>query len=81
METSKQEEYYQIALEWANNYLSTTSTTLDFNSFDGHIIHDTHHTIKVWVYRLEHARNREKHAAFIRIKKFKDFITIENGNT
>jgi hypothetical protein len=53
---------------------------LDFKSFDGHIIHDTHHTIKVWVYRLEHARNREKHAAFIRIKKFKDFITIENGN-
>jgi hypothetical protein len=80
METSKQEEYYQIALDWANNYLSTTSTTLDFKSFDGHIIHDTHNTIKVWVYRLEHSRNREKHAAFIRIKKFKDFITIENGN-
>jgi hypothetical protein len=80
MEASKQEEYYKMALDWANNYLSTTCSTIDYKTFDGHIIHDTHYTIKVWVYRLEHARNREKHAAFIRIKKFKDFITIDNGN-
>lgn len=80
MEASKQEEYYQMALDWANNYISTTSTTLDFTSFDGHIVHDTHHTIKVWIYRLEHAKNRERHASFIKIKKFKDFITIANEN-
>jgi hypothetical protein len=77
MEESKQEEYYQMALKWANNYLATTSTTLDFKCFDGHILHDTHHTINVWIYRLQHAKNREKHAAFIKIKKFKDFITLQ----
>lgn len=80
MKANKQNEYYDVAIKWANEYLTTNVTQIDVKHFDGHIIHDTHTTLKVWVYRLTHGANREKHASYIKIKKYKDFIIKQDEN-
>lgn len=73
MEQSKQEEYYQMAIEWANNFLETNEPMIDFVCFDKQVITNSHNTLQIWVARLQLSKNREKHASFIRIKKFKDW--------
>lgn len=73
MEQSKQDEYYQMAIDWANNFLETNEPMIDFVCFDNQIVHNSHSTMGVWVARLQLSKNREKHASFIRIKKFKDW--------
>lgn len=73
MEESKQDEYYQMAIDWANDYMGKNEPLFNFRCFDGHIVHDSHKTLNVWISRLELSKNREKHAAFYKIKKFKDW--------
>lgn len=77
---TKQEEYYQMATNWVKEYLSNNETLLNYKSFDGITIHDTHKTLKVWLDRLENSQGSEKMASYVRIKKFKDYLNKQNGN-
>ncbi len=80
MKDNKQEGYNQIALEWVEKYLSENDTIIDLKSFDGIIIHNTHTTLRIWINRLKDSKNREQHASFMKIKKFKDWLLKENQN-
>lgn len=79
MEQSKQDEYYQMAIDWVNNFLETNEPMIDFVCFDNQVITNSHNTLQVWVARLELSKNREKHASFIRIKKFKDWYNAQHN--
>lgn len=70
----KQEEYNQMAIEWAEKYLNSIQPITDLKSFDGIIIHNTHNTLRIWIDRLKDSKNREQHASFLKIKKFKDWV-------
>jgi len=78
MEGSNQDKYYQMAIDWCNEYLKTSQTLIDYKSFDNIIIHDTHKTLNLWLYRLKESEGRDKFASFVRIKRFKDFINKEH---
>lgn len=78
MEQSKQDEYYQMAIDWANNFLEINEPMIDFVCFDNQVITNSHNTLQVWVVRLQLSKNREKHASFIRIKKFKDWYNEQD---
>jgi hypothetical protein len=70
----KQEEYNQMAIEWAEKYLNSIQPITDLKSFDGIIIHNTHNTLRIWIDRLKQSKNREQHASFLKIKKYKDWV-------
>lgn len=70
----KQEEYNQMAIEWAEKYLNSIQPITNLKSFDGIIIHNTHNTLRIWIDRLKESKNREQHASFLKIKKFKDWV-------
>ena len=70
----KQEEYNQMAIEWAEKYLNSIQPITDLKSFDGIIIHNTHTTLRIWIDRLKESKNREQHASFLKIKKYKDWV-------
>ena len=70
----KQQEYNQMAIEWAEKYLKSIQPITDLKSFDGIIIHNTHNTLRIWIDRLKESKNREQHASFLKIKKFKDWV-------
>ena len=70
----KQEEYNQMAIEWAEKYLNSIQPITDLKSFDGIIIHNTHNTLRIWIDRLKDSKNREQHASFLKIKKYKDWV-------
>jgi hypothetical protein len=76
----KQEEYNQMAIEWAEKYISDNETIIDLKSFDGIIIHNTHYTLGIWINRLKESKNREQHASFLKIKKFKDWYNKQQDN-
>lgn len=76
----KQEEYNQMAIEWAEKYLSENETIIDLKSFDGIIIHNTHNTLRIWIDRLKDSKNREQHASFLKIKKYKDWVLKQQDN-
>ena len=78
MEQSKQEEYYQMAIDWVDDFVSNKEEMIDFRSFDNIIIFNSHLALLVWKQRLELSKNREKHASFIRIKKFKDWYNEQD---
>jgi hypothetical protein len=78
MEQSKQDEYYQMAIDWVDDFVSTKEEMIDFRSFDNIIIFNSHLALLVWKQRLELSKNREKHASFIRIKKFKDWYNEQD---
>lgn len=73
MEQSKQDEYYQMAIDWVDDFVSNKEEMIDFRSFDNIIIFNSHLALLVWKQRLELSKNREKHASFLKIKKFKDW--------
>jgi cytochrome c oxidase assembly factor CtaG len=75
----KQEEYNQMAIEWAEKYISENETIIDLISFDGIIIHNTHYTFRIWIQRLKDSRSREQEASFLKIKKFKDWYNKQHG--
>ena len=79
MNQTKQEEYYQMAINWANDFMTNNVSMIDFKCFDGHIVHDSHKTLNVWITRLELSKNREKHASFLKIKKFKDWYNEKHN--
>jgi len=79
MEQSKQDEYYQMAIDWAKNFVETNEPMIDFICFDKQIIANSHSTLAVWVARLELSKNREKHASFLKIKKFKDWYNEQHN--
>ena len=79
MEQSKQDEYYQMAVDWVDDFIANKDEMIDFKSFDNIIIHNSHSTLSVWKQRLEFCKNREKHASFIRIKKFKDWYNEQHN--
>lgn len=74
MKETKQEEYNQMAIEWAEKYINSIQPITDLKSFDGIIIHNTHNTLRVWINRLKDSKNREQHASFLKIKKYKDWV-------
>lgn len=76
----KQEEYNQMAIEWAEKYLNSIQPITDLKSFDGIIIHNTHNTLRIWIDRLKDSKNREQHASFLKIKKFKDWVLKQQDN-
>ena len=76
----KQEEYNQMAIEWAEKYLNSIQPITDLKSFDGIIIHNTHTTLRIWIDRLKESKNREQHASFLKIKKFKDWVLKQQNN-
>lgn len=79
MEQSKQDEYFQMAIDWATNFVETKEPMIDFKSFDNCIIHNSHSTLAVWIMRLKMSKNREQFASFIRIKKFKDWYNEQHN--
>jgi hypothetical protein len=79
MEESKQEEYYQMAIDWVNNFMETNEPMIDFESFDNIVITNSHNTLLVWLARLQLSKNREKHASFIKIKRFKDWYNEQHN--
>jgi len=79
MEQSKQDEYYQMAIDWARNFVETNDPMIEFRCFDNILIHNSHSTMSVWVARLELSKNREKHASFLKIKKFKDWYNEQHN--
>lgn len=70
---SKQQEYYQMASNWVNEYLENNKP--ESFMFEGNYIIDTHYTLKLWKDRLEQCSGAEQKASFIRIKKFKDYVS------
>lgn len=80
MKDTKQEVYNQMAIDWAEKYLSENDTIIDLKSFDGIIIHNTHTTLRIWIDRLKESKNREQHASFLKIKKFKDSVIKQEDN-
>lgn len=76
----KQEEYNQMAIEWAEKYLNSIQPITDLKSFDGIIIHNTHTTLRIWIDRLKESKNREQYASFLKIKKFKDWVLKQENN-
>lgn len=70
---SKQQEYYQMAVNWVNEYLENNKP--DSFNYEGNYIIDTHYTLKMWKDRLEQCRGAEQKASFVRIKKFKDYVS------
>lgn len=76
----KQEEYNQMAIEWAEKYLNSIQPITDLKSFDGIIIHNTHKTLRIWIDRLKESKNREQHASFLKIKKYKDWVLKQENN-
>ena len=76
----KQEEYNQMAIEWAEKYLNSIQPITDLKSFDGIIIHNTHNTLRIWIDRLKDSKNREQHASFLKIKKYKDWVLKQEEN-
>jgi hypothetical protein len=81
MEESKQEEYYQMAIDWVNDFMEKNEPMIDFVSFDNIVITNSHNTLLVWVARLQLSKNREKHASFIKIKRFKDWYNEQHNET
>lgn len=77
---SKQDEYYQMAIDWCNNYMENNEPLINFKAFDGITIFNTHKTLKVWLDRLQNIEGSEKMASFVKIKKYKDFINRQHGN-
>jgi hypothetical protein len=73
MEESKQDEYYQMAIDWATDFIQTKEAMIDFKCYDNIIIHNSHESLLVSINRLEFSKNREQFASFMRIKKFKDW--------
>jgi hypothetical protein len=65
--------YNQKAVEWVDEFMKNNEPLIDFISFDGHIIHNSHYTLELWKTRLLNNKGAEERAAFIRIKKFKDW--------
>jgi hypothetical protein len=80
MKETKQEVYNQMAIDWAEKYLSENDTITDLKSFDGIIIHNTHKTLRIWIDRLKDSKNREQHASFLKIKKYKDWVLKQEEN-
>lgn len=78
MEQSKQEEYYQMAIDWVDDFVSNKEEMIDFRSFDNIIIFNSHLALLVWKQRLELSKNREKHASFLKIRKFKDWYNEQD---
>lgn len=78
MEQSKQDEYYQMAIDWVTDFIANKEEMLHFKSFDNIIIHNSHATLSVWKQRVESCKNREQFASFVRIKKFKDWYNEQN---
>lgn len=76
----KQEEYNKMAIEWAEKYLNSIQPITDLKSFDGIIIHNTHNTLRIWIDRLKESKNREQHASFLKIKKYKDWLLKQEYN-
>jgi len=79
MEQSKQDEYYQMAIDWTNDFIQNNDEMIDFKCFDGVTIFNSHLTLLVWKQRLELSKNREKHASFLKIKKFKDWYNEQHN--
>jgi hypothetical protein len=81
MEEVNQDEYYQMAIDWATDFIETKEPMIDFKCYDNIIIHNSHDSLSVSINRLKFSKNREQFASFIRIKKFKDWInTQQNEN-
>jgi hypothetical protein len=81
MEEVNQDEYYQMAIDWATDFIETKEPMIDFKCYDNIIIHNSHDSLSVSINRLKLSKNREQFASFIRIKKFKDWInTQQNEN-
>lgn len=69
----KQSHYNKMAIEWVDDFIKNNEPLIDLIAFDGHIIHNSHFTLELWKYRLQHNKGAEERSAFIRIKKFKDW--------
>jgi hypothetical protein len=73
MEQSKQDEYYQMAIDWATNFIETKEPLINYKCFDGSICDNSHYTLGIWILRLKEPGYSEKRASFVKIKKFKDW--------
>lgn len=78
---TKQQEYYKLASDWVDWFLSTQSNLKDIKAFHGIIIKDVYFTLEFNKYRMQHNIGAERVSAYTRIRNFKEWYlnVYQNG--
>ena len=66
-------KYYQMAIEWAEQYISSATERKSMKVDDG-IITDDVEFLSVSLLRLKEGKGAEQRASYNRIRKFKNLI-------
>ena len=67
------DKYYKLAEDWAEQYLKDNTEPKQMSIKQGEYITNDLLFIGVNLTRVRHAGGKEKYAAYLRIKNFKDF--------
>ena len=73
MDSSKNEQYYKMAIAWGENYLKENSEPRRFNYKQGVTICNDLQFVEVNVERIKHCKGLELHASYARLREFKQF--------
>lgn len=75
-----QQEYYKMASDWVDWFISTQSNLKDIKAFHGIIFKDVHFTLEFDKYRMQHNVGAERVSAYTRIRNFKYWYLNEYKN-
>lgn len=73
MDSSKNEEYYSMAIAWGKEYLKQNQSPKSFSYKQGVTICNDLQFVEVNVERIKHSKGAELHASYARLRAFKQF--------
>jgi hypothetical protein len=73
MDSSKNEQYYKMAIAWAEEYLKENKEPKPFNYKQGVAICNDLQFVAVNMERIKHSKGAELHASYARLREFKQF--------
>ena len=78
---TENEKYYEMAIAWGENYISTGQEPKPYKIKLGETINDDIHFVSVQVERIKHSKGVELHQSYRRLREFKHFYEKIKANS
>jgi hypothetical protein len=77
---TENEKYYEMAIAWGENYISSREEPKPYKIKLGETINDDIHFVSVQVERIKHSKGVELHQSYRRLREFKHFYEKIKAN-
>ena len=78
---TENEKYYQMAIAWGENYISSREEPKPYKIKMGETINDDIHFVSVQVERIKHSKGIELHQSYRRLREFKHIYEKIKANS